>query len=145
MSMINAFYGDYGMSEATARRRRSQESIANRQAAMLGQKRGQRSITDLTRRLTEGFRPKMSEYGQRGLAGPQIQSGIQRRGLERYASDMQSQLGEATEALQDEQNAYVLREAQSQADLDDYIQQLAFQKQQNIINAATALKQYAAY
>lgn len=145
MSMTDAFYGDFGLSEATARRRRAQESIANRQAAMLGQQRGQRSLAKLTKQLTEGFRPKMAEYGARGLAGPQVKSGIQRRGLERYAADMQDQLGEATQALQDEQNAYVLREAQSQADLDDYIQQLALQKQQNIINAATALRQYAAY
>lgn len=145
MSMTDAFYGDFGLSEATARRRRAQESIANRQAAMLGQQRGQRSLAKLTKQLTEGFRPKMAEFGARGLAGPQVKSGIQRRGLERYAADMQDQLGEATQALQDEQNAYVLREAQSQADLDDYIQQLALQKQQNIINAATALKQYAAY
>jgi hypothetical protein len=145
MSMTDAFYGDFGVAEATARRRRAQESIANRQAAMLGQQRGQRSLSQLTKRLTEGFRPKMAEYGSRGLAGPQVKSGIQRRGLERYAADFQGQLGEATQALQDEQNSYVLREAQSQADLDDYIQQLALQKQQNIINAATALKQYAAY
>lgn len=145
MSMTDAFYGDFGLSEATARRRRAQESIANRQAAMLGQQRGQRSLAKLTKQLTEGFRPKMAEFGARGLAGPQVKSGIQRRGLERYAADFQDQLGEATQALQDEQNTYVLREAQSQADLDDYIQQLALQKQQNIINAATALKQYAAY
>jgi hypothetical protein len=145
MSMTDAFYGDFGLAEATARRRRAQESIANRQAAMLGQQRGQRSLSKLTKQLTEGFRPKMAEFGSRGLAGPQVKSGIQRRGLERYAADFQDQLGEATQALQDEQNTYVLREAQSQADLDDYIQQLALQKQQNIINAATALKQYAAY
>lgn len=145
MSMTDAYYGDFGLAEATARRRRAQESIANRQAAMLGQQRGQRSLAKLTKQLTEGFRPKMAEYGSRGLAGPQVKSGIQRRGLERYAADFQDQLGEATQALQDEQNTYVLREAQSQADLDDYIQQLALQKQQNIINAATALKQYAAY
>jgi hypothetical protein len=143
--MTDAFYGDFGLAEATARRRRAQESIANRQAAMLGQQRGQRSLSKLTKQLTEGFRPKMAEFGSRGLAGPQVKSGIQRRGLERYAADFQDQLGEATQALQDEQNTYVLREAQSQADLDDYIQQLALQKQQNIINAATALKQYAAY
>ena len=46
MSMANTYYGDYGMAEATARRRRSQESIANQQAASLGQMRGTRGIAN---------------------------------------------------------------------------------------------------
>ena len=67
MSMIDAYYGDYGMAEASARKRRSATSIANQQAAFLGQQRGTRNIADLTRKLTEGFRPKMASYGQRGF------------------------------------------------------------------------------
>ena len=70
--MADIYYGDYGMAEATARRRRSQESIANQQAATLGQMRGTRGIANLTREFTEGFRPKMASYGQRGLAGANV-------------------------------------------------------------------------
>ena len=145
MSMMDAYYGDYGMAEATARKRRATQSIANRQSAQLGQKRGQRSLYKLTQQLTEGFRPKMAEYGIRGLAGPNVQSGIQRAGLSRYAADMQERLGETTQQLQDEANLAVSQEANAQADLDDYLAQLQLQKKQNVINAATALKQYAAY
>jgi hypothetical protein len=143
--MTDAYYGDYGMAEATARKRRAASSIANRQAASLGQMRGQRSLSKLTQQLTEGFRPKMAEYGQRGLAGPNVQSGIQRAGLERYVADMQTQLGDYTQQLQDEANLAVQQEAAAQAALDDYLQQLALQKKQNIIDSATALKQYASY
>jgi hypothetical protein len=39
----------------------------------------------------------------------------------------------------------VLDEAAAQADLEDYINQLRLQKQQSIIDAATALRQYSAY
>jgi hypothetical protein len=145
MSMMDAYYGDYGMAEATARKRRATQSIANRQSAQLGQKRGQRSLSKLTQQLTEGFRPKMAEYGSRGLAGPNVKSGIQRAGLSRYAADMQDRLGEATQQLQDEANLVVSQEANAQADLEDYLAQLQLQKKQNVINAATALKQYAAY
>jgi hypothetical protein len=84
--MTDAYYGDYGMAEATARKRRAASSIANRQAASLGQMRGQRSLSKLTQQLTEGFRPKMASYGQRGLAGANVSSGIQRAGLSRYAA-----------------------------------------------------------
>lgn len=144
MSMANTYYGDYGMAEATARRRRSQESIANQQAASLGQMRGTRGIADLTRQFTEGFRPQMASYGKRGLAGPNVRSGIQRAGLERYAADMQGKVGEATQSLQDELNRLSQTEASQTADLDAYIQQLALAKQQNIFNAASALKEYGA-
>ena len=144
MSMADTYYGDYGMAEATARRRRSQESIANQQAATLGQMRGTRGIANLTREFTEGFRPKMASYGQRGLAGPNVTSGIQRAGLERYAADMQGKVGEATQSLQDELNRLSQTEASQTADLDAYIQQLRLAKQQNIFNAAAALKEYGA-
>ena len=87
----------------------------------------------------------MASYGQRGLAGPAVASGIQRSGLERYAADMQRALADETQMLQDEQNRIAMAEAQSQADLEDYLTQLRLQKQRDIINSATALKQYAAY
>lgn len=145
MSMVDAYYGDYGMAEASARKRRAAASIANRQAAFLGQQRGTRNIADLTRKLTEGFRPEMAGYGKRGLAGPKVVSGIQRRGLERYAANMQRAISEETQMLQDEQNSIAMAEAQSQADLEDYLTQLRLQKQRDIIGSATALKQYAAY
>jgi hypothetical protein len=142
--LAGMFYGDYGMAEATARRRRSQESIANQQAATLGQMRGTRGIADLTRQFTEGFRPQMASYGKRGLAGPNVASGIQRAGLQRYAADMQGKVGEATQSLQDELNRLSQTEASQTADLDAYLQQLALAKQQKIFNAASALKEYGA-
>lgn len=142
--LANIFYGDYGMAEATARRRRSQESVANQQAASLGQMRGTRNIANLTREFTEGFRPKMASYGQRGLAGPNVQSGIQRAGLERYAANMQGKIGEATQSLQDEINRLGETEANQVADLDAYVEQLRLAKQRNIFNTASALREYGA-
>lgn len=143
--MLDAYYGDYGMAEATARKKRASSSIANLQAARLGQQRGQRSLAKLTQQLTEGFQPKLAGYGQRGIQGANVQSGIARKGLERYAATMQEQLGEATQQLQDEANLAAMQEANAQADLEDYLAQLELQKKQNVINAATALKQYSAY
>jgi hypothetical protein len=87
----------------------------------------------------------MAEYGSRGLAGPNVASGIQRKGLERYAADFQTRIGEQTQALQDAANQAVMDEAAAQADLEDYINQLRLQKQQSIIDAATALRQYSSY
>lgn len=145
MSMMTDFYGDYGTAEAAALRKRRSSSIANQQAAFLGQQRGSRRIAEINRQWGEGFMPKMAEYGQRGLAGPNVKSGIQRRGLEQYAAGLQRDLGEETTAIQEELNRIAMEEAAQQADVDAYINELRLQKQRDIINSATALKQFASY
>ena len=58
------------------------------------------------------------------------------RKLEVYTIELQ---------LQDEANLVAATEANAQAELDDYLAQLALQKKQSVIDAATALKQYSAY
>lgn len=145
MSMTEAYGGNYGLSEASAIRKRQRQSIAAQQAAFLGQQRGSRRVSDIRRQYVEGFQPKMAEYGRRGLAGPQVQSGIQRKGLERYAAGLQERLGAETMNIQDELNQIAAQEAEAQASLEDYINQLRFQKQQDIVDAATALRQYGSY
>lgn len=145
MSMTEAYGGNYGLSEASAIRKRQRQSIAAQQAAFLGQQRGSRRLSDIRRQYVEGFKPKMAEYGRRNLAGANIASGIQRKGLERYAAGLQQQLGAETMNIQDELNQIAAQEAEAQASFEDYINQLRFQKQQDIINAATALRQYGSY
>jgi hypothetical protein len=142
--MAEAFYGDYGQAVAAQQRRRSQRSIANQQSAFLGQQRGSRRLSDIRRQYVEGFQPKMAEYGRRGLAGPGVQSGIQRKGLERYAADLQRNLGVEQQSIQDDLNRIAMEEANDQAELDAYISELNLRKQQDIINAATALRQFGA-
>lgn len=145
MSMTEAYGGNYGLNEASAIRKRQRQSIASQQAAFLGQQRGSRRLADIRRKYTEGFQPKMAEYGRRGLAGPTVTSGIQRKGLERYAAGLQEQLGAETLNIQDELNQIAAQEAEAQASLEDYINQLRLQKQQDIVDAATALRQYGSY
>jgi len=143
--LASGYYGDYGMAEATARKRRNMESVANRQAATLGQMRGTRKLSELTRGLTEGFRPKMASYGQRGLAGPNVASGIQRAGLERYAADLQKGIGGAEISLQEELNRIALDEANSQNELEQYIADQNRQKQNEILQAALTLQDLGSY
>ena len=145
MSMMDAVSGNYGLSEAGAILRRRNRSIANQQAATLGQQRGTRKMSDITKQYTEGFQPKMAQYGRRGLAGPNVQSGIQRKGLERYARTLQEALGAETTNIQDELNRISMEEAANQADLESYIADLKLRKNQSIVDAATALRQFQGY
>ena len=145
MSMMDAVSGNYGLSEAGAIRRRRNRSIANTQAATLGQQRGSRKISDITKQYVEGFAPKMAQYGRRGLAGPNVKSGIQRKGLEDYATSLQSSLGAETTNLQNELNAISVDEAASQSELEQYINDLALANNQRIIDTATQLRQLQGY
>jgi len=145
MSMLDAVSGNYGLSEAQAILRRKNRSIANQQAAALGQQRGSRKISDITRQYAEGFAPKMATYGRRGVAGPSVTSGIQRKGLENYATDLQRNLGAETTNLQDQLNSISMDEAASQSELEQYINDLALAKNQRIVDTATALRQLQGY
>ena len=140
-----SMYGDYGVAEATAIRRRKQQSIANTQSAFLGQQRGARRTADIQRQYSEGFQPMVASYGRRGLGGPNVSSGIRTSGLEKYAQNLQRDLGGESQNLQDELNNLSLQEASQQADLEDYIAQLRLQKQQSIISDAMNIRQMASY
>jgi hypothetical protein len=145
MSMMDAISGNYGLSEAGAILRRRNRSIANQQAATLGQKRGSRKMSDITKQYVEGFQPKMAQYGRRGLAGPNVKSGIQRKGLEDYATSLQSSLGAETSNLQDQLNQISVDEAASESELQQYLNDLALAKNQRIIDTATQLRQLQGY
>ena len=144
MSMTD-YYGDYGVAEAGALRRRQRASLANQAAAFHGQKRGKRRLEDISRVYSEGYQPLASSFGQRGLGGPSVKSGIRRSGLSRYAEKFQRDLGTETQAIQDDLNNIAMQEADSQAELEDYIAELRLQKAQQIMATAASLQQYASY
>jgi hypothetical protein len=111
----------------------------------MGQLRGRRNIEDLTRTGTEGYRPVQASFGRRGLGGPNVQSGIRRQGLARYAQTLQRQLGRETEDMQTELNNIAAMEAGQQADLDAYLNALQLSKAEQIMADAAALRQFQGY
>lgn len=145
MSDASSWLGDFGVAEATAIRRRRQRSIANTQSAQLGQLRGNRNLMDIQKRYSEGFQPVVAGFNQRGLGGPNVQSGIKTAGLEKYAESLQRDLGMETQNIQDQLNNVALDEAQSQADLEDYLAQLRLQKALSVMQAAQNIKAYGSY
>jgi len=143
--LASAFSGDYGMSQATARKRRLHSSLANQLSAFSGQKRGQRNIQNINRAGVQNFGELKAQYGQRGLAGPNVQSGIQRSGLTQFAAGLSTQVGGAQSDLQDELNRIGLNEANETDQLDEFVKNLDLQKQQQVLQAAGQLKQYSSY
>lgn len=145
MSMTEAYYKDFGQNESAQIARRQKRSIANQQAALLGQQRGSRRIADITKAGVQGYNPLVSQFGRRGISGPNVQSGITRKALADYATGLQAQLGAEQTGIQDELNRIAMDESMQQADLESYLAEQRLQKQRDIINAATQLRQFASY
>lgn len=138
-------YGDYGLREASAIRKRKVRSQALTNSAMLGQQRGQRNMAEIQRRYSEGVQPLVASYGRRGIGGPNVQSGIRTKGLEKYAESLQRELGEESRILQENLNEIQATEASEQADLQDYLAELNFEKSKKIMMDAQNIKSLASY
>jgi hypothetical protein len=134
-----------GLAGAKARRQRLSESLANQQAATMGQMRGRRNIQDITRNYTEQFRPMQESYGVRGFGGPNVKSGVRRQGLARFAETLQRELGRETENMQTELNSIAAMEAGQQTSLDSYLNELQLSKAQQIMADAAALREFQGY
>ena len=138
-------YGDYGLREASAIRKRKVRSQALTNSAMLGQQRGQRNMAEIQRRYSEGVQPLVAGYGRRGIGGPNVQSGIRTKGLEKYAESLQRELGEESRILQENLNEIQATQASEQADLQDYLAELNFEKSKKIMMDAQNIKSLASY
>lgn len=143
--MSDVFLGDYGIVEATARKRREQQRIANQQASFMGQQRGARRQREIQQTYSRNFNPLISQFGRRGLTGPSVQSGITRAGLSSYAESLQRELGRESESMQDALNDIAMVEMQQQNDLEDYLAQLRLDKARSIMNTAADIKSLTSY
>jgi len=126
-------------------RNRLNQSLANQQAAFLGKTRGARNIKDIKQQYVEGFDPYVSSFARRGLIAPDVQSGIARSGLEKYAESLQKDLGSETQNMQDNLNQIAMTEAAQQGDIEDFLAELRLQKQQDILQSAMTLKGLGSY
>jgi hypothetical protein len=145
MSNTSAFYGDFGLSEARAIRKRATSSIGMQQAAAMGQRRGNRNLMDIQRRYSEGFTPVVADYNRRGLGGPNVKSGVRTAGLEKYAETLQRDLGRETEGIYDQLETIAFQNATDQDELEDVLANLRLNKQQQILGSAVDIKQMASY
>lgn len=143
--MATPFLGQFEYNLSNKRASTKKRSLANEQSKLLGQLRGQRNIADVREKGLEGFQPFAASFGQRGLAGPNVASGIQRSGLEKYAAGLQKDIGGAEMSLAEELNKIALAEADNQNELENYIAEQNRLKQNEILQTALGLKDLGSY
>ena len=145
MADASTFYGDFGVAEAAARRKRAAATVANTQSAALGQLRGTRNIADLNKKYLEGFQPMVAGYGRRGFGGANIKSGIRTSGLEKYAANLQSDLGRERENQNQSLQDSLTAETVAQRDLESYLAELRLQQQGSVLSTAIDIKSQQSY
>lgn len=130
--------GYYRRGEA-ARQRFGALGARNAYAHFLSQTRGRRNLSDVQERATAGMPKTIAGYTQRGLAGPNVSSGIFNKGLQDYAIQSQRE----QQDIQDQLNADVQNQnltfASDTADLNQYLTDLEEQKNREIANSASSL------
>lgn len=135
MSDFASIYGDYGDQAAAAIRRRQNQSTANQQAVFYGQQRGNRALEELARRFAQGFQPQVSNLQRRGLRS----SGIGRRALANYATNYQRGVDTQRSQTAEELQGLASQDTAAQDTLDEYLAQLRFQKNRDVLATASDL------
>lgn len=116
------------------------QTATNAYGRFLSQQRGERGLGDMTRNFQQGYAPYKAQFGQRGLAGNGIQSGVQHQAMQNYAGDYMRNYGYGAQDLTQQLQQYDL----NQSNLDAFHQQsltdIEAQKAQQIANDAQAIE-----
>ena len=133
--------GYYSRGEA-AKQRFGALGARNAYAHFLSQTRGRRDLGLAQERSAAGMPRTIAGYTQRGLAGPNVSSGIFNKGLQDYAIQSQRE----QQDIQDQLNASTQQQnldfATGQADLNQYLVDLEAQKNKEISDAASSLNSF---
>jgi len=110
----------------------------NAYSRFLSQQRGTRNLADLERGMGNGTEQLGSHYASRGLQN----SGIAVGGTNDYASKWMQGRQDINDSLMEAMRQYGLSDTNAQATYQSTAADLAYQKQQNILNTAAQLQQF---
>lgn len=137
----------YDLSAFEARRRAytdrfGQSQAMNAYANFLQNQQTARTFQDLTKQYADAVPKLMSSYGQRGLAGPNVQSGIQRRALQEFAANRAQNFGDLQQGQDQGNFQYGLGKQNDLYNFNANIADLESDKAAQMSADARALLQY---
>lgn len=130
---------DFGLSEAAARRRFNEQTLASQlRLADVGQQT-QRGLRDVSERYARAAPGQITGFTGRGLG----RSGLFQEAMQQFAGAQQSELADLAQTQQAAQVAEELRQQQAAQDLQDELDRLELARQQQILSDAAALQEFA--
>jgi hypothetical protein len=131
--------GGYNAAQADLQYRYNTDRATNAYGRFLSQQRGQRTLGDMQTNFGRQLPSYRASFGQRGLAGPGVQSGVMAQSMRNYLGDYARDYGRAQQDVTQEAQNYDLQAAQMDAYLNNGMASLEQQKQNDIANAALAI------
>lgn len=116
------------------------DKAANSYGRFLSQQRGSRTVGDMQQTFNRGLPDYRAQFGQRGLSGGGINSGIMRRSMANYLSDYTRDYQRAQQDATMEAQNYDAQSAALDAEYNNGLAALEQQKQDEIANAALAIE-----
>lgn len=120
-------------------------SSSNAYSRFLSQQRGERQSADATQGFKRGFPNFTAGFGQRGMSGGGVQSGVMQKAISDRVSDFGQNMGRMQQDQQQEMRQFDM----SQANMDQWrtgaLQDIETNKAADVANAAlniNALKPY---
>ena len=135
----------YLRQEQSARQDFAAKSAANTFSKTLSQQRGSRQQGDFTRGFNRSLNKFTSGFGQRGLSGGGISSGVMGRAMRNYVGDYTRDLGRMQDDLASEQTQFDFNQARFTAERDNYLAQILADKQAAIANTASQIRALQPY
>ncbi len=117
-----------------------QQTAQNAYGRFLSQQRGQRTLGDMSMNFQRGYSPYKASFGQRGLSGSGIQSGVQRQAMGNFVGDYLRDYGYANQDLTQQLQQYDLNQQNLNAFRQQSLADIEAEKAQQIANDAQALE-----
>jgi len=132
--------GDYERQKSNIEYEYGNNVATNAYGRFLGQQRGQRNLGDMSQTFGRAMPKYKAQFGQRGISGPGVRSGVERQSMSNYIGDYGQQYGRAMQDMTQEGQEYDLKEQQYGAFRQQSLADLEAQKAAQIANDAQALE-----
>jgi hypothetical protein len=132
--------GAYAQQASDLQYRYNTDRAQNAYGRFLSQQRGERSLGDMSRNFNRGLPNYKAGFGQRGLAGPGIRSGVMQRSMGNYLGDYARDYGRVQQDATQEAQNYDMEAARLDADYNNGLAAIERDKQNEIANAALAIE-----
>jgi hypothetical protein len=127
---------NYGLAEASARRRARQANIQNQLGLSDLARRAQRTTRDVTQSYSKAAPKQITGFTSRGLG----HSGIFQRAMKDFVGAQQQRLGDIAAEQQAGQTKLELERQAAAQDLQDYLDQLQLTRQGSILSDAQQIR-----
>lgn len=117
-----------------------QQTAQNAYGRFLSQQRGERGLGDMNRQFHQSYAPYKAQFGNRGLAGPGINSGVQRQAMSNYVGDFMRNYGWASQDLTQQLQQYDMNQNNLNAFRQQSLADIEAEKAQSIANDAQAIE-----